>query len=83
MTKSRITPFSILFDLLLDFALIGVGFLFYYHFNVQALAPVTLNPVVVNLFGGKELAALTISGILVLIGTFNLFKTFYHLLRKP
>ncbi|MDD2922371.1 MAG: hypothetical protein PHQ36_08795 [Anaerolineales bacterium] len=83
MTKPRINPFSTLFDLLIDFALIGMGVLLYYHFSVHALAPVTLSPIVVDLFGSKTLAVWVISGVPVLAGVLSLLRTLFRIIRKP
>lgn len=75
MTKSRVNPLSLLFDLLIDFALIGFGAAFYYHFEVASLGPFDLNPLVTHLFGSKYIAVLVISIIPFVIGALNLLRT--------
>jgi hypothetical protein len=81
--KSRINIFSLLFDLLIDLALIGMGVLLYYHFLVHSLAPVDLSPIVINLFGNRELAVQVISGVPFVVGVFGLLRTFFRMMRKP
>ena len=81
-TKTRINPFSLLLDLLIDLALIGMGTLLYYHFLVYPLAPVYLSPMVVNLFPSEELAVLVISGVPFIIGILNLLKTLSRTAKK-
>ena len=80
--KPRINIFSLLFDLFIDFALMGMGALLYYHFLVYPLGPVGLSPVVINIFGSKELAVLVISGVPFFIGLFSLVKTLSRAARK-
>jgi hypothetical protein len=80
--KPRINIFSLLFDLIIDFALMGMGALLYYHFLVYPLGPVGLSPVVINIFGSKELAVLVISGVPFFIGLFSLIKTLFRTVKK-
>jgi hypothetical protein len=68
--------FSLFFNILIDFALIGMGVVLYIHFLVYPLGPVGLSPIVVNLFGSLKTAVLVISGAPVLVGVFNLFGSF-------
>jgi hypothetical protein len=80
--KSRINIFSLLFDLIIDFALMGMGALLYYHFLVYPLGPVGLSPVVIDIFGSKELAVLVISGVPFFIGLFSLIRTLFRTAKK-
>jgi len=83
MTKPRkINIFSIIFSILIDFALIGMGMLLYYHFQVYPLGIVDLSPIFINLFGSKEFAVLVISGVPILVGVFNLLRTLLHMAKK-
>lgn len=75
LNKKRINLFSVLTDLLIDLALIGMGVLLYYHFEVRALGPFDLSPVVTNLFGSKHVAVLVISLAPFGIGVINLLRT--------
>lgn len=75
MTKKWINLFSLLTDLLIDLALIGMGALLYYHFEVYPLGPFDLSPVVTNLFGSKHVAVLVISLLPFGIGIINLLRT--------
>ncbi|MBI5962907.1 MAG: hypothetical protein HY863_05485 [Chloroflexi bacterium] len=78
MNKPRPKFFSLLFDLLIDFALIGVGAVLYYHFEVLPLASVGLSPLIINLFGSRELAILVISLLPFGIGLISLIRTIYR-----
>ena len=80
MTRPRPKFCSLLFDLLIDFALIGMGVLLYYHFEVVPLGSFTLSPVIVNLFGSKALAVLVISLVPFGIGLISLIRTLYRTL---
>ena len=83
MTQRRkINIFSLLFGILIDLALIGMGVLLYYHFLVYPLGPVGLSPIVINLFGSKQLAVLVIAGLPVMVGVFSLIKTIFRTGRK-
>ena len=79
MAEKRINLFSLLTDLLIDLALIGIGVLLYYHFEVYPLGPFDLSPVVTNLFGSKHVAVLVISLLPFGIGVINLSRTLYRL----
>ena len=78
MNKPRPRFFSLLFDLLIDFALIGMGVVLYYHFEVFPLGPFTLSPMIVNLFGSKQVAVLFISLVPFGIGLISLIRTVYR-----
>jgi hypothetical protein len=81
MKKTRSIRFgSILIDLVIDFALMGTGFLIYYHFMIQPLAPVGLNPGITELLGGLKTAVLLIAGLPFALGLFNLVRTILHLI---
>ena len=82
MKNTSIKPLSILIDLLIDFLLIGAGYLVYYHFLVRPLVPVDLNPAIFELVGSKQTVVLLIAGLLVLVGVFNLLKTFMRVLKS-
>ncbi len=79
MARKRINLFSLLTDLLIDLALIGMGVLLYYHFEIHPLGPFDLSPVVTNLFGSKYIAVLVISLLPFGIGVINLSRTLYRL----
>lgn len=78
MNKPRPRFFSLLFDLLIDFALISVGVALYYHFEVQSLGSFTLSPSLINLFGSKETAVLVISLVPFGIGLISFIRTVYR-----
>ena len=82
MKKKRIKPLSLLLDVLIDFVLIGAGCLVYYHFLVRPLVPVDLNPAIFELVGSKQVVVWVIAGLLVLVGAFNLLKTFVRVLKS-
>lgn len=75
MKKRRIKPFSLLLDLLIDAALIGMGLLFYYHFEIHPLGPFDLGSEIIGLFGSRHNAALTISLFPIVIGGLGLLQT--------
>lgn len=81
MNKLRIKPFSLLLDLLIDFALMGMGALLYYHFEVRSLGPFGLSPIVTNLLGSQRVAVLVISIAPFGIGALNLLRTLFRILR--
>jgi hypothetical protein len=78
--KKSISLFSVLYDFLINFALIGMGYLIYYHFNVHSLAPVGWNPIVLQFFGSQPIATLILSGIPFIVGISSLARTVYRLL---
>ena len=78
--KRRLSCVSVLYDLLIDVALMGVGYLIYYQFNIHPLAPVDWNPLVLQVFGSKQLATLILSEIPFAIGLLSIVKTISRLL---
>jgi hypothetical protein len=78
----RKSMLSILFDILIDLALIGMGAALYIHFKVYSFGPVDLSPVVVRLFGSRDLAVLVISGIPAVVGVYNLLRTIVSPLKN-
>jgi hypothetical protein len=83
MKRRRLKPFSILLDLLIDSALIGMGLLFYYHFEVQPLGPFGLSPILIDLFGSRHTAVLVISLVPFVIGGLNFLQTIFRILTAP
>ena len=91
MTRSRKISFgSVLLDLIIDFALMGMGALLYYHFKIQSLAPVTISPAVVKWLGGTNIAVLLLAGLPFVIGLFSFLRLATRILsgmaaslRKP
>ncbi len=88
MTRPRkLKPVALLFDLLIDLALIGLGCLIFYHFIVRPLGPFDLWPMVVQWFGGnKLLAVLILSAVPILAGLASLMRTLARVvtaLRPP
>jgi len=81
MNKPRLNPFSLIFDLLIDLALIGMGALLYYNFEVRPLSPFDLNPFVINLFGSKYITVLVISIVPLGIGVLNILRTAYRVFK--
>ena len=79
--KRRFRPLTLLSDLLLNFALLGLGAGFYYHFLVAPLGPFELNPVVINLFGSLQTAVWLIAGLPFLVGFFGLAGVLFRLLK--
>ena len=80
--KKRIDPISVLLEIAIDLVLICMGALLYYHFLVYPLAPVDLSPIVVYLFGSKQLAVLAISGVPFIVGVFSLLRTPIRIMKK-
>jgi len=78
VNKPRPRFFSLLFDLLIDFALIGVGVSLYYHFEVTSILPFSLNPMIVKLFGSEQIAVLFVSLVPLGIGLISLIRTIYR-----
>lgn len=78
--KKNFSCFSALYDLLIDFALVGIGYLIYFQFNVHPLAPVIWNPVVMQLFGSKQLATLILAGVPFVVGVLSFARTLYRML---
>ncbi len=76
MTTSRkFKPLSFALDLLIDFALIGLGCVIIYHFFVSPLGPFDLWPMVVGWFGGnKPLAVAVIAAVPILVGVGDLVR---------
>ena len=81
MNKPRPRFFSLLFDLLIDFALISIGVALYYHFEVQPLGSFTLSPSLINLFGSTETAVLVISLVPFGFGLISFIRTVYRAVR--
>jgi hypothetical protein len=75
MKKKRVNIFSLFFGILIDLALMGMGAALYVHFLVYSFGPITLSPLVINLFGSLKTAVLVISGLPFIVGAFNLIKT--------
>lgn len=70
------------FGILIDLALIAMGVILYYHFEVQMLAPIDLHPFVIDLFGGdKHLAVLIIAGLPFAFGMYDLIRTIIRMTR--
>lgn len=82
MTKNRISIGSLLFDLLIDIGLIGMGVVLYYHFMVYPLGPVGLSEVFIKIVGSKLVAVLIISGLPFIVGVLSLARTVFRTARK-
>lgn len=80
MKKSGIRLWDVLMDALIDFALMGTGFLIYYQFQIQPLVPVGLHPALASLLGGKDTAVLIIAGLPFVIGLLNVIRLFFRIL---
>ena len=84
MKKKRVNIFSLLFGVLIDLALMGMGVALYIHFQVYSFGPIGLSPLVIELFGSQTTAVLVISGVPFIVGAFNLLKTFVgSVTRRP
>lgn len=70
---------SILSGIIIDLALMGMGMILFYHFLVKPLGPVSLSPMVVNLFGSLTTAALVIAGVPFLVGLWNILRALARL----
>jgi hypothetical protein len=77
MNKPRPRFFSLLFDLLIDSALIGAGVALYYHFEVLPILPFSLHPAVIALFGSEQTVTLFVSLAPLSIGLISLTRTLY------
>jgi hypothetical protein len=82
MKKRRINLFSLFFDLLIDFALIGLGVALYYQFFVYRIFPVTISPALTDPVGGFENAAYILCGIPFVVGMLSLLRTIVRTVRK-
>lgn len=80
--KQPISFFGIMFDLLIDAALMGLGAVLYYQFMVWKILPITLSPALTSVVGGFENAVYIISGVPFLVGAFGMVRTFLRLLRS-
>ena len=78
--KKRFSCLLALYDLVIDFALIGIGYLIYYQFNIRPLAPVDWNPIVIQFFTSKQLATLILSGVPFIVGVFSLARNVHRML---
>ncbi|MBV6466021.1 MAG: hypothetical protein IT296_04930 [Anaerolineae bacterium] len=82
MKRPRVNILSLLFDLLIDFALMGMGAVLYYHFMVYPLAPVGLSQVFIDIVGSKLTAVLIISGLPFIVGLFSLIRVIVRTGKK-
>ncbi len=78
--KSKFFPR--LFGLLGDLLLVGIGALVYYHFMVQPLAPIGMNPQFSALVGGETNAVYIISGLLVAGGVYGLLTLILRIVKE-
>ena len=75
--RTSISFFGILTDLLIDLALMGLGFAIFYNFMVSPYLPfTTINPAFTALVGGFNNAVYIMSGLPFVVGAFNLLRTF-------
>jgi hypothetical protein len=72
---------SILIDLLIDFAIVGTGFLIYYHLKIHPLFPAQLSPEVIKLLGGLDNAVLIIAGVPFVIGLLSILGLFVRIVK--
>jgi hypothetical protein len=79
---TRVRPLSVLLDILFNSLFMAIGFLIYYHFNIQMLAPLDLHPLIVSLFDSKQTAVLFVSGLPFVIGVFGIATTVYRLMKR-
>ncbi|MEW5938586.1 MAG: hypothetical protein AB1750_02890 [Chloroflexota bacterium] len=81
--KNRVNVGSLIFDLLIDIALIGMGAALYYVFMVRPIGPaVGINDMFVELVGSKLVAVLIISGLPFIIGLWSLVRTLARTAKK-
>ncbi|HEY9152361.1 MAG TPA: hypothetical protein VIN60_05700 [Anaerolineales bacterium] len=78
--KKSLSFVSVLYDLLIDAALMGMGYLIYYQFNIRPLAPIDWNPLVIQVFGSKQSATLILSGIPFAIGLLSVVQIMFRVL---
>jgi hypothetical protein len=71
-----------LLDLLIDAALMGTGFLLYYHLKIHPLFPAHLSPEVIKLFGGLDNTVLVIAGVPFAIGLLSFLGLISRVLRS-
>ncbi len=81
--KRRFNLFNFLLEIVIDLMLMGMGAALYIHFLVFSFGPVTLSPVVVNLFGSLETAVYVIAGVPFIIGLLSFLRTLYRVVRPP
>jgi hypothetical protein len=82
MKKNRINIFSVLFDLLIDLGLIGMGVVLYYHFMIYPLGPIGLSQVFIDMVGSKQIAVLIISGLPFVVGVLSLIRLVFRTSKK-
>jgi hypothetical protein len=71
----RFSFFDLMLDLLIDVALIGLGLVLYYQFEVREIFPVTISPALTDLVGGRATAVYLICGVPLVIGVLSLIRT--------
>jgi hypothetical protein len=77
----RISLTSILIDVVIDAALMGTGFLLYYHLKIHPLFPAHLSPEVIQLFGGLDNTVLVIAGVPFAIGLLSFLGLVSRIVR--
>jgi hypothetical protein len=80
--NNRIKVGSLIFDLLIDFALIAMGAVLYYVFMIRPIGFLGINDVFVKLVGSKLVAVLIIAGIPFVVGVLSLARTIFRTARK-
>jgi hypothetical protein len=80
--KNRINLGSLIFDLLIDLALIAMGAVLYYIFMVRPIGFVGINDLFVKLVGSKTVAVLIIAGLPFVVGVLSLARTVFRAAKK-
>lgn len=73
---------GLLFDLMIDFMLIGLGVVLYIQFFVYEIFPISISPALTAPVGGFVNAAYIICGIPLVVGVISLFRTITKAIRK-
>lgn len=82
MKKKRINLFSLLFDIIIDLLLIGLGVVLYFQFFVYQIFPISISPALTDPVGGFTNAAYIICGIPFMVGLVSLVRTIFRTFKK-
>jgi hypothetical protein len=73
---------GLLFDLMIDLALIFLGLALYFQFFVHEIFPITISPVLTDPVGGMTNAAYILCGVPFIIGLISLVRSLLRFFRK-
>jgi hypothetical protein len=73
---------GLLFDLMIDLALIFLGLALYFQFFVYEIFPISISPVLTDPVGGMTNAAYIMCGVPFFIGLISLVRSVTRFFRK-